>query len=123
MDQQDLLCHCIFATSNAGSERVSAEATMCLGVPGQIISIDEKNAVVDFWGSHRKVHLDILEESVSPGDYIIEHAGYAIRRIPDADVADTLGTYEVILTEAGEDPCALDVIAELETADTDKVLV
>jgi hydrogenase expression/formation protein HypC len=96
---------------------------MCLGVPGQIISIDEKSAVVDFWGTHRTVHLDILEESVSPGDYIIEHAGYAIRRIPDADVADTLGTYEVILTEAGEDPCALDVIAELETADTDKVLV
>jgi hydrogenase expression/formation protein HypC len=97
---------------------------MCLGVPGQIISIIEGAALVDFWGTRRQVRLDVLEETVVPGDYIIEHAGYAIRRIPDSDVADTLGTYEVVLTEAGEDPCALDVIAALEEAeDLEDVLV
>lgn len=87
---------------------------MCLGVPGQIIEIHDKVAIVDFWGVRKEVRLDILEEPVSAGDTIVNHAGYAIRRIPPAEVADTLAMYEVVLCEAGEDPIALDVIEELE---------
>jgi hydrogenase maturation factor len=34
-----------------------------------------------------------------PGDYIIEHVGYAIRRIAPRDVADTVAMYEVVLCE------------------------
>jgi hydrogenase expression/formation protein HypC len=80
---------------------------MCLGMPGQIIEIDGKNAVVDFWGTRKCVKLEILEDAVTPGDYVIEHEGYAVRRIPVEEVADTLGMYEVVLCEAG-DPCASD---------------
>ena len=87
---------------------------MCLGVPGQIIEISRNSAIVDFWGVRKTVKLDSLSETVKPGDYIIDHAGYAVRRIPTADVADTLALYEVLLTEAGEDPIARDVAAELE---------
>lgn len=99
---------------------------MCLGVPGQIVAIRNNVATVDFWGSRRSVKLDSLSEVVVPGDYVIDHAGYAVRRIPTADVADTLALYEVLLTEAGEDPIARDVVAELEEVDTlelDEVLV
>ena len=87
---------------------------MCLGVPGQILSINDNVATVDFWGARRPVRLDQLSECVTTGDYIIDHAGYAVRVIPAADVADTLAQYEVLLTEAGEDPIARDVVAELE---------
>ncbi len=87
---------------------------MCLGVPGQIVSIEKTVASVDFWGVRKAVRLDNLTEAVNPGDYIIDHAGYAVRRIPTADVADTLALYEVLLTEAGEDPIARDVCHELE---------
>ena len=87
---------------------------MCLGVPGQIITISDTLASVDFWGVRKTVKLDNLTEPVLPGDYIIDHAGYAVRRIPTADVADTLALYEVLLTEAGEDPIACDVVHELE---------
>lgn len=79
---------------------------MCLGVPGQILSIDRKVATVDFWGAKRTVRLDSLQEAVLPGDYIIDHCGDAVRRIPIEDVPDTLALYEVVLTEAGEDPIA-----------------
>ena len=87
---------------------------MCLGVPGQIVALSGNSATVDFWGVRRSVRLDQLEELVVPGDYIIDHAGFAVRRIPTADVADTLALYEVLLTEAGEDPIARDIAAELE---------
>jgi hydrogenase expression/formation protein HypC len=86
---------------------------MCLGVPGRIVALAEMNATVDFWGVCRTVRLDQLNETVLPGDYIINHAGYAVRRIPAADVADTLALYEVLLTEAGEDPIARDVVEQL----------
>jgi hydrogenase expression/formation protein HypC len=86
---------------------------MCLGVPGQIVSMEEGIALVDIWGARINVRLDILEEVVEPGDYIVEHAGYAIRRISPELVADTLALYEAVLGEAGHDPIARDVIAEL----------
>lgn len=77
---------------------------MCLGVPGQIITIEGKTAVVDFWGTRKNVSLEILEVPVAPGDYVVNHAGYAIRRIADDQVVDTLAMYEVVLCETGEDP-------------------
>ena len=94
---------------------------MCLGLPGRIVSISGKTARVDFWGSVRTVKLDAMKEVIAAGDYIIDHAGYAVRRIPDEDVADTLALYEVILCEAGGDPIATDVI-ELEEAEEELVL-
>ena len=87
---------------------------MCLGVPGQILSIKDQVASVDFWGVQRPVRLDQLAERAAIGDYIIDHAGFAVRVIPPEDVAGTLALYEVLLTEAGEDPIARDVVAELE---------
>lgn len=97
---------------------------MCLGVPGQIKAISNKTATVDFWGVCRMVRLDNLTDVVAAGDYVIDHGGFAVRRIPPADVADTLALYEVLLTEAGEDPIARDVMAELECErQVDEVLV
>ncbi len=94
---------------------------MCLGLPGRIVSMSGKTARVDFWGSVRTVKLDAMKEAILPGDYIIDHAGYAVRRIPDEDVAGTLALYEVILCEAGGDPIATDVI-ELEEMEEELVL-
>jgi len=57
---------------------------MCLGFPGKIISVDEDNiAVIDISGTRREVYLDIVDEDVSIGDYVISHAGYAIHKIDE----------------------------------------
>ena len=85
---------------------------MCLGVPGQVMSIEGNVASLDVWGARINVRLE-LEEKVNVGDYVLEHAGVAVRLITPELVADTLAQYEIILTEAGCDPIALDVAAEL----------
>jgi hydrogenase expression/formation protein HypC len=90
-------------------------AAMCIGIPGQIISISERTAVVDCWGTRRNIRLNVLEDDVAPGDYVIDHAGFALRRIPPDEVADTLAMYETILSEAGEDPIVTDILFELES--------
>jgi len=91
---------------------------MCLGIPGQVVSISGTTAIVDFWGTRKDVRLDTIQETVLTGDYVINHAGCALRVIPPEEVMDTLALYETILAEAGEDPIAREVVCELQAAET-----
>lgn len=86
---------------------------MCLGVPGKIIDITGSMATVDFWGVRRQVNIDIVDEPVQPGDYILNHVGFAIRRIPEESIAETLSLYEILMKEAEEDAMAADVRGEI----------
>ena len=89
---------------------------MCLGVPGQVISIDGSLALVDFWGVRRTVRLDIIDEPVAPGDYILNHVGHAIKRIPPETIAETLALYEELMLGDESDPMTADVSAEIAGA-------
>ena len=92
---------------------------MCLGVPGRIVEINGFIAIVDFWGMRREVRLELVDQPVAPGDYILNHVGYAIRRIPETEIQGTLDLYEELLREAGgasEDLMAADVRGELAAA-------
>ena len=87
---------------------------MCLGVPGRVVSVREGFALVDFFGVRREVSLDIVDEPVAPGDYILNHVGFAIRRIPQEDIGETLALYETLLAQAPEDDLmAADVRGEI----------
>jgi hydrogenase expression/formation protein HypC len=87
---------------------------MCLGVPGLVIERDELTALVDFWGVRRRVRLDLVDEDVAPGDYVLNHVGFAIRRIPAEDVQTTLELYEQMLKEVNRgDLMTADVRAEI----------
>jgi hydrogenase expression/formation protein HypC len=87
---------------------------MCLGVPGRIVEIEGLAATVDFFGVRRTVRLDVVDEPVSPGDYILNHVGFAIRRIPEEEIGATLALYEQLLREAESDMMAADVRSEIE---------
>ena len=91
---------------------------MCLGVPGRIVDINGLVAVVDFWGMRREVRLELVDQPVAVGDYILNHVGYAIRRIPEADIEGTLALYEELLREAGagDDLMTADVRSEIAAA-------
>jgi hydrogenase expression/formation protein HypC len=88
---------------------------MCLGVPGRVIEVHDCTATVDFWGVRKEVRLDIVDEPVAPGDYILNHVGFAIRRIPAESVGETLALYEMLLREGenADDLMTADVRAEI----------
>ncbi len=86
---------------------------MCLGVPGRVVSVEGLVATVDFWGVRRAVRLELVDEPVQAGDYVLNHVGFAIRRIPEEDIQGTLDLYESLLRGDG-DLMAADVRAELE---------
>jgi hydrogenase expression/formation protein HypC len=59
------------------------------------------------------VRLDIIDEAVAVGDYILNHVGYAIRRIPYDSIAETLALYELLMEDDEGDPMSSDVRGEI----------
>lgn len=57
---------------------------MCLAVPGQIISRDGDDALVDFHGSRVRVSL-MLTPDASVGAWVLVHAGFAIGELDRAE--------------------------------------
>jgi hydrogenase expression/formation protein HypC len=88
---------------------------MCLGVPGRILAIDGLSATVDFFGVRKELRLDIVDEPVQVGDYVLNHVGFAIRRIPPEEVQETLALFDQVLEASGarEDLMAMDVRNEI----------
>ena len=89
---------------------------MCLGVPGRVVEVRGTIALVDFWGVRRETRLDVVDQPVQPGDYILNHGGFAIRKIPEAEIQETLALYDLLLRESESDMMAADVRGEIAAA-------
>jgi hydrogenase expression/formation protein HypC len=89
---------------------------MCLGVPGRVVSLEGQIALVDFWGVTKPVRLDVVDAPVAPGDYVLNHVGFAIRRIPAEEIGETLALYDELLRRGADDLMAADVRGELDAA-------
>ncbi len=74
---------------------------MCLAVPLKVISVAGNEATVDLGGTRSRVRLDLLPEEVKPGDYVLVHTGFAIRRLDPADAHETLKLFEEMLRAEG----------------------
>ena len=78
----------------ARNQNLDPETDMCLGIPMQIERIDGNAAVAALSGTTRTVYLDILDEEVKAGDYVIVHAGFAIHRLDEDEALETLKLFE-----------------------------
>ena len=58
---------------------------MCLSVPSWVIEIKEDNtAVGEGFGARRLISLDLLQEEIGVGDWVLVHVGFAIQKLdPD----------------------------------------
>jgi hydrogenase expression/formation protein HypC len=73
---------------------------MCIAFPGRIISIDADNfAVIEISGTRREVCLDIVDEPVQAGDYVICHAGFAIHRVDEALAGEKLSLLRELIEQ------------------------
>jgi hydrogenase expression/formation protein HypC len=70
---------------------------MCLAIPSKIIKIDENNmAEVDTLGVTRQVSLDLMNEEVKEGDYILIHVGYAMGKIDEKFALESIEVYKML---------------------------
>lgn len=64
---------------------------MCLGLPCQVDAVTGDGvAAVRSGGRALEVSLLTLGEPVQPGDWVLVHAGFALRRLTEEQVADAL---------------------------------
>ena len=56
---------------------------MCVALPGKIIEINEKTAVVDFSGNKVTVRTGLVD--VKLGDHVLVHAGCVIQKVTIAE--------------------------------------
>jgi len=73
------------------------EQTMCLAVPGRVLSVTEQDgttmADVDFGGVRKEVCLAYIPDA-QEGEYVIVHVGFAIQRLDEKSAQDTLANFE-----------------------------
>lgn len=62
---------------------------MCLGVPMQVVSLENDMAVCEIDGVRREASMMMLE-NVHIGDYVLIHAGFAIEKIDAKEAQLTL---------------------------------
>lgn len=67
---------------------------MCLAVPMEIKSIEDNVAQVEIGGVKNEVRLDIIDEQPEVGDFVIVHAGFAIRRLDREEGLETIKLFE-----------------------------
>ncbi len=73
---------------------------MCLGIPGRVIEVKGRRALVDFNGIRREV--DATLEEVSPGDYVIVHVGMIISKVNEEEAKDMIKTWQELLESLGD---------------------
>ena len=88
---------------------------MCLSIPSKIKSIDEQSntCVVDTMGVERGASLDLIDQPVEVGDYVLLHIGFAMNKIDEEDALESLKVYQEIIDKMEEED-RLAAIAESE---------
>ncbi len=62
---------------------------MCLAIPSTIVKIEDEMATIDVDGVRRKASLLLIEDA-KVGDYVIVHAGFAIRKVDEEAARESL---------------------------------
>ena len=78
---------------------------MCLAIPSKVLSIDkEKNtAMLDTMGVRREASLDLMNESLSVGEFVLLHIGFVISKIDEQSAMESLKIYDEFVREMEND--------------------
>ncbi|MQY71382.1 HypC/HybG/HupF family hydrogenase formation chaperone [bacterium] len=69
---------------------------MCIGIPAKVIEISGTSGKVDYEGVKREASFLMLPEA-KVGDYVILHAGFAIKKLSEVDAKETLRLIQEIV--------------------------
>ncbi len=67
---------------------------MCVALPGKVIEIYEKDALVDFSGNRVRAISGLVPIAV--GDYVLVHAGCILQKLSTGEAQDLIQLFEEI---------------------------
>ena len=71
---------------------------MCVALPGKVIEVYEKDALVDFNGNRVRAIAGLVPIAV--GDYVLVHAGCILQKLSVSEAQDMIQLFEEIEDEA-----------------------
>ncbi|WP_297810359.1 HypC/HybG/HupF family hydrogenase formation chaperone [uncultured Helicobacter sp.] len=82
---------------------------MCLAIPSKIIAINttDNTATLDTLGVMREASLDLMNDEVNVGDYVLLHIGYVMGKIDEEQAKLSLETYAEIIKTLEEEEIEL----------------
>jgi len=72
---------------------------MCLAIPSRIVEKEGFRAVVDVCGARREVNLMLLPEEAEVGEYVLVHAGFAMRKVEPGSAEEALRFIRTLVDE------------------------
>lgn len=67
---------------------------MCVALPGKVIEIKDRDAVVDFNGNRVTARAGLVDVKV--GDYVLVHAGCVIQKVTQQDMEEMKNLKELM---------------------------
>ncbi len=82
---------------------------MCLAIPSKVIAIDTttNSATLDTLGVTREASLDLMNEEIKIGDYVLLHIGYVMGKIDEEQAKLSLEAYTEIIKTLEEEETEL----------------
>ena len=72
---------------------------MCLALPAQITQLlDDSRAIVNLGGVRKEISTSLLD-TISVGDFVIIHVGFALTRLDENEAQKTLRLFADMLQE------------------------
>ncbi|MDD2889646.1 MAG: HypC/HybG/HupF family hydrogenase formation chaperone [bacterium] len=70
---------------------------MCLGIPVEVVKInDEETALIELTGVQKEINIQLVPQ-VKIGDWVILHAGFAIEIIDEKEAEKTLDSFRELM--------------------------
>lgn len=78
---------------------------MCLAIPSKVISIDKSSntATIETLGVSREASLDLMQDEVQVGEYVLLHIGYVMSKIDTQSALESIKLYEEIVASMDDD--------------------
>ncbi|GAA7311401.1 HypC/HybG/HupF family hydrogenase formation chaperone [Helicobacter pylori] len=75
---------------------------MCLAIPSKVIAINDNVALLETLGVQREASLDLMDESVKVGDYVLLHIGYVMSKIDEKEALESIELYQEMIAKMNE---------------------
>ncbi|RKV55319.1 HypC/HybG/HupF family hydrogenase formation chaperone [Helicobacter pylori] len=75
---------------------------MCLAIPSKVIAINDNVAILETLGVQREASLDLMDESVKVGDYVLLHIGYVMSKIDEKEALESIELYQEMIAKMNE---------------------
>jgi len=73
---------------------------MCLAIPGEVVELLDGNndqlALIDVVGVKRRINVGLLDDKLSPGDWVLIHVGFAMSKVDEREAAEALSMLEMM---------------------------